>query len=177
MIAKVIVHQKTRAEAIATMKRALREFMVEPIKTTIPACLEILSHNLFAKGKLIPISSNDTCSKATSNRAWIQLFFQSDQIFVGFAFSNDFKFVAIDEDFCGTAAGVVIAAHSKAVSSRGKDCQNIASFYRRQSPVFGEEIRAFANRADNVKDFAAFGTQIFITPGRNKFFRRPVQAR
>jgi acetyl-CoA carboxylase, biotin carboxylase subunit len=52
MICKVIVHQKTRNEAIATMKRALREFVVEPIKTTIPACLEILSHNLFIKNKI-----------------------------------------------------------------------------------------------------------------------------
>lgn len=52
MIAKVIVHQKTRAEAIETMKRALSEFVIEPIKTTIPACLEILSHNLFVKSKI-----------------------------------------------------------------------------------------------------------------------------
>ncbi len=52
MIAKVIVHQKTRAEAIATMKRALREFVIEPIKTTIPVCLDILSHSLFIKHKV-----------------------------------------------------------------------------------------------------------------------------
>lgn len=52
MIAKVIVHQNTRDEAIATMKRALREFVIEPIKTTIPACLDILSHNLFVKNKI-----------------------------------------------------------------------------------------------------------------------------
>ncbi len=52
MIAKVIVHQRTRAEAIATMRRALREFIIEPVKTTIPACLEILSHNLFVKNKI-----------------------------------------------------------------------------------------------------------------------------
>ncbi len=52
MIGKVIVHQPTRAEAIATMKRALREFKIEPIKTTIPACLEILSHNLFVKNEV-----------------------------------------------------------------------------------------------------------------------------
>jgi acetyl-CoA carboxylase biotin carboxylase subunit len=52
MIAKVIVHQRTRADAIATMKRALREFVIEPIKTTIPACLDILSHNLFVKNKI-----------------------------------------------------------------------------------------------------------------------------
>lgn len=52
MVAKLIVHQPTREEAIATMKRALREFKIEPIKTTIPACLEILSHNLFVKNEV-----------------------------------------------------------------------------------------------------------------------------
>lgn len=52
MIGKLIVHQPTREETIATMKRALREFRIEPIKTTIPACLEILSHNLFVKNQV-----------------------------------------------------------------------------------------------------------------------------
>jgi acetyl-CoA carboxylase biotin carboxylase subunit len=52
MIAKVIVHRPTRAEAIAAMQRALQEFVIEPIKTTIPACLDILSHNLFVKNKI-----------------------------------------------------------------------------------------------------------------------------
>jgi len=52
MIAKLIVHQRTRTEAIATMKRALAEFVIEPIKTTIPACLDILSHNLYVKNKI-----------------------------------------------------------------------------------------------------------------------------
>ncbi|RKY20406.1 MAG: acetyl-CoA carboxylase biotin carboxylase subunit [Planctomycetota bacterium] len=52
MIAKIIVHGKTRADAIAIMKRALSEFVVEPVKTTIPACLDILSHSLFVKNKI-----------------------------------------------------------------------------------------------------------------------------
>lgn len=52
MIAKLIVHRPTRDETIATMKRALSEFIIEPIKTTIPACRVILSHNLFVKGKI-----------------------------------------------------------------------------------------------------------------------------
>ena len=52
MISKLIVYQKTRTEAITTMKRALREFVIEPIKTTIPACLDILSHNLFVKSQI-----------------------------------------------------------------------------------------------------------------------------
>ena len=52
MIAKLIVHQPTRNEAITTMRRALQELVIEPIKTTIPACLDILSHNLFVKGRV-----------------------------------------------------------------------------------------------------------------------------
>jgi len=52
MVSKLIVHQPTREEAIATMKRALREFKIEPIKTTIPACLKILSHNLYVKNQV-----------------------------------------------------------------------------------------------------------------------------
>jgi acetyl-CoA carboxylase, biotin carboxylase subunit len=52
MLCKLIAYQPTRAEAIATMRRALSEFVIEPIKTTIPACLSILSHNLFVKGKI-----------------------------------------------------------------------------------------------------------------------------
>jgi len=52
MIAKLIVHQDSRTETIATMRRALSEFVIEPIKTTIPACLAILSHNLFVKNKV-----------------------------------------------------------------------------------------------------------------------------
>ncbi|MHC4145969.1 MAG: acetyl-CoA carboxylase biotin carboxylase subunit [Planctomycetota bacterium] len=52
MICKLVVHQKTRAEAIATMKRALCEFVIEPVKTTIPVCLDILSHNLYIKNQI-----------------------------------------------------------------------------------------------------------------------------
>jgi acetyl-CoA carboxylase biotin carboxylase subunit len=52
MIAKLIVYQKTRAEAITTLKRALAEFVIEPIKTTIPVCMDIVSHNSFAKSNI-----------------------------------------------------------------------------------------------------------------------------
>ncbi len=52
MIGKLIVHQPTRAEAIACMQRALAEFRVEGIKTTIPRHLEILSHSAFAEGRI-----------------------------------------------------------------------------------------------------------------------------
>ncbi len=52
MIAKVIVHQPSRTEAIETMRRALGEFQIAPVKTTIPACLDILNHNMFVKNKI-----------------------------------------------------------------------------------------------------------------------------
>ncbi|MDH4201765.1 MAG: acetyl-CoA carboxylase biotin carboxylase subunit [Phycisphaerae bacterium] len=52
MVAKLVVHQPTREEAIATMQRALGEFKIEPIKTTIPICQKILSHNLFVKNEV-----------------------------------------------------------------------------------------------------------------------------
>jgi acetyl-CoA carboxylase biotin carboxylase subunit len=52
MIAKLIVHRPTRSEAIGTMKNALREFRIEPIKTTIGVCEKILSHNLYLQNKV-----------------------------------------------------------------------------------------------------------------------------
>ncbi|MEI8373966.1 MAG: acetyl-CoA carboxylase biotin carboxylase subunit [Planctomycetota bacterium] len=47
MIGKLIVHQPTRAEAIACMKRALRELRVEGIKTTMALQEKILNHTAF----------------------------------------------------------------------------------------------------------------------------------
>ncbi|MBN1395735.1 MAG: acetyl-CoA carboxylase biotin carboxylase subunit, partial [Pirellulales bacterium] len=47
MIAKLIVHRPTRAEAIACMKRALAELHVEGVKTTIPLHQKILDHTAF----------------------------------------------------------------------------------------------------------------------------------
>ncbi len=50
MIGKLIVHRRTRAEAIATMKRALNEFHIAGIKTTIPLQLQILDNHEFQSG-------------------------------------------------------------------------------------------------------------------------------
>ena len=50
LIGKLIVHRNTRAEAIATARRALDEFVIYPIKTTIPLCHDILSHQKFVRG-------------------------------------------------------------------------------------------------------------------------------
>jgi acetyl-CoA carboxylase biotin carboxylase subunit len=50
MIAKVIVRSRTRDEAIARMRRALDEFTVEGIKTTIPFLRKVFSHPDFVRG-------------------------------------------------------------------------------------------------------------------------------
>ena len=50
MVAKLIVHRPTRPEAIATMRRALSEFHVAPIKTTIPLLLQIMDNQNFQSG-------------------------------------------------------------------------------------------------------------------------------
>jgi len=52
MIGKLIVHRPTRTEAIATMKRALAEFHVAPIKTTIPLHLQIMDNPNFLSGEV-----------------------------------------------------------------------------------------------------------------------------
>ncbi|MSR31297.1 MAG: acetyl-CoA carboxylase biotin carboxylase subunit [Gemmataceae bacterium] len=52
LVAKLLVRQPTRAQAIATMKRALAEFKVEGIKTTIPILRDIFNSTAFADGKV-----------------------------------------------------------------------------------------------------------------------------
>ncbi len=47
MVAKIIAKGKNRTEAIARMKRALDEFVIEGIKTTIPLHKKILDHKDF----------------------------------------------------------------------------------------------------------------------------------
>lgn len=50
MIAKVIATAQTREEAIATMERALSEFVVEGVKTTIPFHVKMLKDENFRAG-------------------------------------------------------------------------------------------------------------------------------
>ncbi len=52
MIGKLIVHRPTREEAITTMKRALGEFHISPIRTTIPLQLQIMENEQFKKGEV-----------------------------------------------------------------------------------------------------------------------------
>ena len=51
MIAKVIATAPTRDEAIAKMKRALQESVIEGVPTTISLHLDILSHPTFVEGR------------------------------------------------------------------------------------------------------------------------------
>jgi acetyl-CoA carboxylase biotin carboxylase subunit len=50
MLAKVIAYGKDRQEAIRIMRRALNEFNIGPIKTTIPFHLRLLESSAFIKG-------------------------------------------------------------------------------------------------------------------------------
>jgi len=52
MIGKLIVHQPTRREAIACMKRALSELHIEGVKTTIPLHQKILDHTAFHESRV-----------------------------------------------------------------------------------------------------------------------------
>ncbi|MGH9363617.1 MAG: acetyl-CoA carboxylase biotin carboxylase subunit, partial [Thermoanaerobaculia bacterium] len=52
LVAKLIVHDRTRQEAVARMARALDFFVVEGIRTTIPMHARILSDPDFAAGRL-----------------------------------------------------------------------------------------------------------------------------
>jgi acetyl-CoA carboxylase biotin carboxylase subunit len=50
MIAKLIVVAQTREEAIEKMKRALSEFTIEGVKTTIPFHLQLMDNEDFRSG-------------------------------------------------------------------------------------------------------------------------------
>ncbi len=66
MVAKVITHGATRDEALSKMKRALSEFVVEGIHTTIPFHLKLLDNEVFKSGdfntkflELYPINASE----------------------------------------------------------------------------------------------------------------------
>jgi acetyl-CoA carboxylase biotin carboxylase subunit len=59
MIAKLIVTAQTREEAIVKMERALSEFVIEGIKTTIPLQLQIMRNEDFKAGNFTTAFMND----------------------------------------------------------------------------------------------------------------------
>jgi len=52
MIAKLLVHRATREAALATMRRALAEFVIDGVATTIPLHQEILANPDFMAGRV-----------------------------------------------------------------------------------------------------------------------------
>ncbi|MEO2036039.1 MAG: acetyl-CoA carboxylase biotin carboxylase subunit, partial [Planctomycetaceae bacterium] len=50
MIGKLIVHKPSREQSIAGMKRCLREFVVEGVKTTLPLAAKMFNHSDFVDG-------------------------------------------------------------------------------------------------------------------------------
>ncbi len=52
LIGKLLVHRATREEALASMKRALSEFIVEGVTTTIPLHQAIFDHTQFIQGQV-----------------------------------------------------------------------------------------------------------------------------
>ena len=72
MIAKVIVHARTRELAIARMRRALEAMVIEGIKTTIPLHLRIMKDPDFQAGNISTrfledfLSSNDVKGRAVT---------------------------------------------------------------------------------------------------------------
>jgi acetyl-CoA carboxylase biotin carboxylase subunit len=59
MIAKLIVSAATREECILKMERALSEFVIEGIKTTIPLHLRLMQNEDFKKGNFTTAFMND----------------------------------------------------------------------------------------------------------------------
>ncbi|MHB1128347.1 MAG: ATP-binding protein, partial [Bacillota bacterium] len=51
MVGKLIVWAPTREEAIKRMQRALKEFVIEGVKTTIPFQLKVLDNAYFQRGE------------------------------------------------------------------------------------------------------------------------------
>lgn len=51
MIAKLIVHGKDRTEAIEKMLRAIQDYTITGVETTLPFCSFVLKHEAFVSGK------------------------------------------------------------------------------------------------------------------------------
>jgi propionyl-CoA carboxylase alpha chain len=51
MIAKLITHGATREEAITRMERAIDDYAIAGVETTLPFCRFVMGHETFRKGQ------------------------------------------------------------------------------------------------------------------------------
>ena len=63
LIGKLIVHRKNRSEAIACMRRALSEFLIEGVPTTIPLYLSVFGHARFIEADVDTGFIESICSE------------------------------------------------------------------------------------------------------------------
>ena len=66
--------------------------------------------------------------------------FRNEHILIGFAFADNCEFIAIDEHFRGTAAGIIVAGHGLAIGTGGEDADEITAFDGGDRPALCEEI-------------------------------------
>src|SRR5262249_58154624 len=52
LLAKIVAHGRTRADAAARMRKALESFVVEGVKTNLPLHQKVLASDAFARGEL-----------------------------------------------------------------------------------------------------------------------------
>ncbi|GAB3955570.1 acetyl-CoA carboxylase biotin carboxylase subunit [Spirosoma harenae] len=85
MIAKLITYGESRVEAIQKMIRAIDEYQITGVQTTLPFCRFVMEHDAFRSGqfdtgfvgkyftadKLIPKSDNDEIELAAVLSAWL----------------------------------------------------------------------------------------------------------
>jgi len=69
MIAKIICKARTREEAIKKMKRALEEYIIEGIKTTIPFHIKLMDNKKFISGKFDTSFMDDFVMKDDDDEA------------------------------------------------------------------------------------------------------------
>ena len=76
--------------------------------------------------------------------------FGGEEVVVGFAAADEAGGGAVDEDFGGAGAGVVVRGEAHAVGSGVEDGDEVAGFDGGEGAVAGEEVAGFADRADDV---------------------------
>ena len=76
--------------------------------------------------------------------------FRSEEVAHGLAATDELGLGAVDEDFCGAGAGVVVGGEGHAVGSGVEEQDEIAGFYGAEDAVAGEEIARLAYRAYDV---------------------------